>query len=172
MPASVVQQRSSWIMATHKVLIPALLLGLSIVTSPSTIVNRSYPQTPDFQDGSTPRGIDTSDKKGLQEIIRRLTSPALEQRKKNRREYQQRHYAEILYEMAMMDVPGALLATARSQTQLELQLPSAPLTVTIPVKQPPPPAPSMPGFTGAPSPPWVIPLFEDRRFPADPWSTK
>ena len=125
----------------------ALILWLSIVDSQLTIVNR------DFKDA-----------------IRSLTSPALEQRKKSRREFQQRHYAEILYELAMMDAPGALLAAVRSRTQLELQLPSTPLTVTIPVNQPPPPPLGLPGFTGQPSPPMVVPLFEDRRFPADPWS--
>jgi len=127
---------------------------------------------PDFSTGVQPGGVDTSDKKGLQDIIRRLTSPELEHRKKNRSEYQQRHYAAILYELAMMDAPGALLASARSQTQLEVQLPSNTLTVVIPIKQPPPPPPGMPAFTGGPSAPWVIPLFEDRSFPADPWSPK
>lgn len=126
----------------------------------------------DFSAEDQPRGVDTSDKKGLQDIIRRLTSPELEQRKKSRREFQQRHYAEILYELAMMDAPGALLASVRSQAQLELQLPGTPLTVTIPIKQPPPPPPGMPGFTGQPSPPMIITLFEDRRFPSDPWSDR
>jgi hypothetical protein len=146
-------------------LILALILWLSIVNSQLTIVNRLGGLTP-------PATIDTTDRKSFQEAIRRLTTPELEQRKKNRREFQQRHYAEVLYELTLIDAPGALLASVRSQTQLELQLPSNSLTVTIPVKQPPPPRPGMPGFTGQPSPPMVVPLFEDRRFPADPWSTE
>jgi hypothetical protein len=131
-----------------------------------------FPPIMEDSSGVQPGEVDTSDKRGLQDIIRRLTSPELEQRKNIRREYQQRHYAEILYELALMDAPGALLASARSQAQLELQLPSNTLTVVIPIKQPPPPPPGMPGSTGAPSAPWVIPLFEDRSFPADPWSRK
>jgi hypothetical protein len=137
-----------------------------------TIVNRFGVLTPDSSDNDLFNSLDTTDQKGFQEALRLFTSPELELRKKNRREFQQRHYAEILYELTLMDAPGALLAAVRSQTQLELQLPSTPLTVTIPIKQPPPPPPGMPGFTGGPSDPWVISLFEDRRFPADPWSNK
>jgi hypothetical protein len=114
--------------------------------------------------------LDSADSRGFQHAIQRLSTPALEQRKHNRRTMQQRHYAEVLYELVQMDAPGALLASLRSQTQLELQLPNMPLTMTIPVRQPPPPRPGMPGFTGAPSPPLVVTLHEDRTFPADPWS--
>ena len=146
-------------------LILALILWLSIVNSQLTIVNRLGGLTP-------PATFDTTDHRSFQDAIRHLTTPELEQRKKNRREFQQRHYAEVLYELTLIDAPGALLASVRSQTQLELQLPSNSLTVTIPVKQPPPPRLGMPGFTGQPSAPMVVPLFEDRRFPADPWSTE
>ena len=153
-------------------LVLALTLWLSIVDSQLTIVNRLGVLTPPASDSDLFNSADSTNQKGFQEALRQLTSPELEMRKKNRREYQQRHYAQVLYELTLIDAPGALLASVRSQTQLELQLPSNSLTVTIPVKQPPPPPPGMPGFTGQPSPPMVITLFEDRRFPSDPWSDR
>jgi hypothetical protein len=113
--------------------------------------------------------IDTTDREGFLRALRSLTTPELEQRKHNRREMQQRHYAEILYEVVQMDPEGALLTSLRSQAQLELRLPNIPLTVAIPVKQPPPPRAGLPGFTGSPAAPYVVALFEDRRFPVDPW---
>ncbi len=113
-----------------------------------------------------------ADGDGFREAVRRLSTPELEKRKQNRREYQQRHYAEVLYELAQMDAPGALLASLRSQAQLELQLPNNTLYVTIPIVQPPPSKTTLPGFSALPSAHMQIPLLEDRRFPADPWSLK
>jgi hypothetical protein len=112
--------------------------------------------------------LDSAARKGFWEAIRNLTSPELEQRRKTRREYQRRHYAETLYEMVLSDAPGALLAAARSRMQLELQLPDRPLTMTIPVKQSPS-RPGTPPSTAQPSPPMVFTLHENREFPADPW---
>jgi len=113
-----------------------------------------------------------ADHNGFREAVSRLSTPELEERKKTRKEYQQRHYAEVLYELALMDAPGVLLASIRSQAQLELQLPNNTLYVTIPITQPPPSTSRLPGFSAAPSPDMRIPLVEDRRFPADPWSLK
>ena len=113
-----------------------------------------------------------ADPRSFQEAVKRLSTPELEKRKQKRREYQQRHYAEVLYELVLMDAPGALLASLRSQAQLELQLPNSALYVTIPIVQPPPSQTTLPGFYAPPSPHMQIPLLEDRRFPADPWSLK
>jgi hypothetical protein len=113
--------------------------------------------------------FDTSDARAFQQAIRSLTTPALEERKRNRREMQQRLYAEVLYGLVQMDAVGSLLASMRSQAQLEFQLPQTPLSITIPIKQPQAVPPKLPGFTGAPSPPYVVTLFEDKRFPVDPW---
>jgi hypothetical protein len=119
--------------------------------------------------GSSLPTFDTSDAVSFRRALLSLSTPALEQRNRNRREMQQRHYAEVLYELIQMDAVGSLLASVRSQAQLELQLPQTPLSVTIPIKQPPPPQPGLPGFTGTPSAPYVVTLFEDRQFPVDPW---
>jgi hypothetical protein len=94
----------------------------------------------------------------------------LEARKAVRRECQRQHYAEVLYEVTRMDAVGALLAAVRSQAQMEIELPHNTLYTTVPVLQAPKGATRLPGTTGKPSGPIQIPLYEDRRFPADPWA--
>lgn len=114
----------------------------------------------------------TAEQQGFREAVRRLRTPEFERRVIARRRMQQRHYAEVLYEMALGDAPGAMLTTLRSRAQLKLQLPDNTLYVSIPVEQPPAPRSGLPGSTGSPSPPMSIPLPEDRTFPVDPWSRR
>lgn len=123
-------------------------------------------------DGGTAETVsDSAARTGFQDALRGLTSPELERRKAERRMFQQRHYAETLYELMLSDAPGALLAATRSRMQLKIRLPDRPLTVTIPITQPPP-RPGAPASSAVPSPPMVFTLHEDLEFPADPWSPR
>ena len=144
-----------------------LTLTLILASCSPSLLHEPWTAASSMQDP----GTDTAGQRGFRDALLHLTSPELELRKKNRRAYQQRHYAEILYELAMADAPGAILASLRSRMQLELQLPSNTLVMTVPVTRPRPSAKRLPGFTGdAPGPPMQFPLYEDRRFPDDPWS--
>ncbi len=142
---------------------PIILAFLLLGCSPSLIHDSGV------ANGQSDVVLDSTARSGFQEALHNLTSPELEHRKKTRRLYQQRHYADILYELVALDAPGALLAAARSRMQLELQLPNRPLTMTVPIAQPSP-RPGTPPSTATPSEPWVITLYENRAFPTDPWS--
>lgn len=142
---------------------PIILAFLLLGCSPSLI------HDPGLTDSGSVDVLDPAARSGFQEALHNLTSPELEHRKKTRRLYQQRHYADVLYELVALDAPGALLAAARSRMQLELQLPNRPLTMTVPIAQPSP-RPGTPPSTATPSAPWVITLYENRDFPPDPWS--
>jgi hypothetical protein len=98
-----------------------------------------------------------------------LTSPALEQRKADRRRMQKRGYAEVLAEVLRDDGPGALFAFARMKLHLEFSLPNDNLVVYYPIVPPDARRDSLPGFTTFGSKLYPFPLVEDRRIPADPW---
>ena len=102
----------------------------------------------------------------------RLTTPELEKRVAARRAMQQKGYADILFHTLRNDGFWGIIASARSHLQLEYSLPREPLIIYVPIRQPEQRGPRLPGFTGAPSPPAAIPLFENRVFPEDPWAKR
>ena len=116
----------------------------------------------DFGDPDSLRAV-------MREQLSRMSSEELEARKARRRWFQQRGYANILYEVVRRDGLGALLSYLRMVARLELALPQDQIYLYVPVRQPEPEMPGLPGFTGTPSGPIAVPLSEPREFPADPW---
>jgi hypothetical protein len=112
---------------------------------------------------------DTSGR-ALSRSFQSLTSPPMEQRKALRRTLQQQGYANTLYDLVRTDPLSALLSYARVHAQIEWSVPHTGLFLYVPVLQPPPRDHHLPGFTGAPSSPWGIPLYDDWTFPVDPWA--
>ncbi len=117
-------------------------------------------------------GVPSAD--SLQERFRStvsaLTSPELEARRARRRSLQREGYAEVLHQLLAGDAAGALFSWIRTSLQLEYSIPRRPLAVYIPL-----PATqrdtSLPARMMPAGPSYImIPLHEDRSFPADPWA--
>ena len=125
-------------------------------------IGRTPLASQDFGDPDSLRAV-------MRDQLSRLSSDELEARKARRRWFQQRGYANILYEVVRRDGLGALLAYLRMASRLELALPQDQLYLYVPVRQGERETPGLPGFTGTPSGPVAIPLAEPREFPADPW---
>lgn len=102
----------------------------------------------------------------------KLTTPEHQARIATRRGMQQKGYADILFHTLRHDGLWGMIASARSHLQLEYSLPREPLVIYVPIRQPEQRGPRLPGFTGAPSPPMAIPLYENRAFPEDPWAKR
>ena len=145
-------------------------LVLSVIVTLAGIAADSTSRRPSTLAGDRFGSLDSSAAREYAEAVRHLTTPQLEERKRVRRDYQRRHYAEVLYEEVQMDAAGALLAAVRSRAQLDIALPHNTLFISLPVNQPPPPGLRMPGTTAQPSGPFVLPLYKDFGFPADPWT--
>jgi hypothetical protein len=101
--------------------------------------------------------------------LARLSSPELEHRKAARLELQRRGYAAILHHSLARDVWGAILAVLKMQAQLDFHLPVNTLVTTVYVQSPGVRKDPSALYEPPPSAPAQIPLFEDRRFPRDPW---
>jgi hypothetical protein len=105
-----------------------------------------------------------------EQSLRTLSSPELEARMDCRRQLQQQGYAEVLHELLNGDALSALLSWLRTSLQLEYSIPQRPLYVFVRPREVPRDTSlagrMLPAFTE----PIPIPLYEDRSFPADPWS--
>jgi hypothetical protein len=100
-----------------------------------------------------------------------LTSPEIASRKEIRREFQQRGYANVLYEFEEGDGLSALMSYAKMTAHIEFVLPHNTLYAIIPIVQPPRRESHLPAAIYSPpsSPPLMVPLREDWTFPEDPW---
>jgi hypothetical protein len=136
--------------------LPLLVLAILIGVHPA-------PST--AQDFGNPDSLRTV----MRSELSRLSSDELEARKARRRWFQQRGYANVLYDAVRRDGFGALIAYLRMVARLELALPQDRLYLYVPVHHVERKTPGLPGFTGSPSGPVAVPLHEPREFPVDPW---
>jgi hypothetical protein len=114
-------------------------------------------------------GVTDSAAAAYSAAMARLSSPELEYRKTERLKLQRRGYAAILHRSLAKDGLGAILAVLKMQAQLDFHLPVNTLVTTIYVQSTGVRKDPSALYEPPPSAPVQIPLFEDRRFPRDPW---
>ncbi len=85
-----------------------------------------------------------------------VTSPALEQRKSDRKNMQRKGYSNILCDVLMNDGFSALISYIKTKMQIEYSISHRPLSLIVPIER-------GDGKT------WSIPLPDDWSFPIDPW---
>lgn len=88
-----------------------------------------------------------------------VTSPALEQRKSDRKNIQRKGYSNILCDELMNDGFGALLSFIKTKIHIEYSIPHRPLALYVPIER-----------SGGKV--WSIPLSDDWTFPINPWEKK
>lgn len=146
------------------VLAPILFIVAAALTQPpleQSKANGPIGSAPSF----TP---DDSTAEAFRHAVRRMSSPELEARKVHRLALQRRGYAAILHEVLRRDPIAALFTTVRTKAQLDIHLPQNTLYVFVPVNAPERTS-KFQVFSPPASGPMMIPLFEDRSFPEDPW---
>lgn len=87
----------------------------------------------------------------IAEHIEEFATPEFNARKKIRREFQRTGYTNILHDVLVLDAVSALLSFIRTRLQIEYSLPNNTIYIRT--------------DTGA-----LMPLPEDWKFPADPWT--
>jgi hypothetical protein len=88
--------------------------------------------------------------------IAKLTSPALEQRKRIRRDMQRSGYATVLSDVLAADSFSAIIAFIRMKLQIEYSISHRPVSLRIKVER-------------GEGKVWSIPLSDDWSFPENPW---
>ena len=101
--------------------------------------------------------------------IRAFKTPELEKRIAARRAIQRSGYCAALSGVIRRDPVDALLAYIRMRLQLEFTLPNDQLVAYFPSQYKVPEMPGVPRIAGAPNAMTVVPLYEDKSLPADPW---
>jgi hypothetical protein len=148
--------------------IQALILAISLAISIMIPADSTNPQSNSPVPAT--QALQESLKQEVSHAIARLTSPELEARKARRRALQQKGYADILFHLLQRDGLWGLFSYVRLSSQLEYSLPQNTLNTYLPlIYSPVRRDSSVWGFTGAPSGPMAVPLYEDRSFPEDPW---
>ena len=146
------------------VLAPILFIVAAALTQPPFEPNRA-----DGPGESAPSfAPDDSAAEAFRHAVRHMSSPELEERKANRLTLQRRGYAAVLHDVVRRDPIGALFATIRTKAQLDIHLPQNTLYAIVPVNAPGNTS-KFQVFSPPASGPMMIPLFEDRSFPEDPW---
>jgi hypothetical protein len=101
--------------------------------------------------------------------IRAFKTPELEKRIAARRAIQRSGYCACLSGLIRRDPLEALLAYLRMQLQLEFTLPNDQLMAYFPSQYKVPQMPGVPRVAGGQNAMTVVPLYEDKALPADPW---
>jgi hypothetical protein len=107
--------------------------------------------------------------RAYREAIRTFKTVELEQRMAARRAIQRSGYCHTLAGVIRRNGLDALLSYIRMRLHLEFFLPQDQLVVYYPSQYKVEKIPGVPGFASAPNATTVVPVFEDRTFPADPW---
>ena len=101
--------------------------------------------------------------------LRRFKTVELAKRVAARRAIQRNGYCRILAGVIQHDALGALFSYIRMRLFLDFSLPQDQLVVCIPSQYRVETIPGVPPVVGAPNAMTVVPLYEDRSFPPDPW---
>ena len=101
--------------------------------------------------------------------IRAFTTPELEKRMAARRAVQRTGYCAALSGVIRRDPLDGLLAYIRMRLQLEFTLPNDQLVAYFPSQYKVPEIPGVPRIAGGQNAMTVVPLYEDKSLPADPW---
>ncbi len=89
----------------------------------------------------------------------KLTSPALEERKRIRKEMQRSGYANVLMDIVGQNSFSALISFIKVKLLIEYSISHRPLTISVPI------AGDKGGY-------WVFALSDDWIFPVNPWEKK
>ncbi|MEO8167528.1 MAG: hypothetical protein ABI623_04715 [bacterium] len=89
----------------------------------------------------------------------KLTSSALEERKRLRKEMQRTGYANVVMDIVGQNSFSALISFIKVKLLIEYSISHRPLTISVPI------AGGKGGY-------WVFALPDDWRFPVDPWEKK
>ncbi len=111
------------------------------------------------------------DSLSLTPTFRKLSSPALEQRKATRRVFQRTGYANVLANVVRHDGVGALFSLVRMNAQVSYSLSHRPIEVYFPIVTPPDSvqrAGRVFSFHYSSSP-FGVELYDDWTMPEDPW---
>jgi hypothetical protein len=107
--------------------------------------------------------------RAYREAARTVTTPELERRIAARRAVQRSGYCTTLAAVIRHNALDALLSYIRMRLHLDFSLPHDQLFAYIPSQYKVGPTPGIPPVVGVPNAMTVVPLYEDRSFPPDPW---
>jgi len=107
--------------------------------------------------------------RAYREAVRSFKTAELERRMAERRGVQRSGYCQTLAGVVHRNGLDALLSYIRMRLHLDFSLPHDQLVAYFPSRYKVDPTPGVPGFATAPNAMTVVPLYEDRAFPRDPW---
>ncbi len=128
-----------------------------------------------------PAPVDAQDRQSVEELradsmarayrvaARSLKTAELERRVAARKAVQRSGYCTTLAAVIRHNGLDALLSYIRMRLHLDFSLPHDQLFAYIPSQYKVEPTPGVPPVVGAPNAMTVVPLYEDRSFPPDPW---